>query len=77
VAISGFVPTMHESRDCFAALAMTVSGYAGCVFPGSQGPPHMLKGSYGSVGTSESSPVIHRGVKNGAPVKVVQSQGDS
>ncbi len=37
----------------------------------------MLKGSYGSVGTSESSPVIHRGVRNGAPVKVVQSQGDS
>jgi hypothetical protein len=35
----------------------------------------MLKDSYGSVGTSESSPVIHRRAKNGAPVKVVQSQG--
>jgi hypothetical protein len=35
-----------------------------------------LKGRYGSVGTSENIPVIHRQVKNAAPVKVVQSQGD-
>ncbi len=43
----------------------------------SQAPPHKrdLKGRCGSVGTSENSPVIHRRVKNAAPVKVVQPQG--
>jgi hypothetical protein len=32
LAISGFVPITHESRDCFAALAMTGFGHAGCGF---------------------------------------------
>ncbi len=32
VAISRFAPVMHESRDCFASLAMTVFGQASLRF---------------------------------------------
>ena len=40
-------------------------------------PPHALTLSAGIVASRpENSPVIHRRVKNAAPVKVVQSQGD-
>ena len=47
-------------------------------FPGSQALPHkrQLKGSYGSVGTSENSSVIYRRVENAAPIRAVQSQRD-